>query len=168
MPRRSSLAPLPSRPDADLRGVWRAGEIEAAAALLIASECGLLRGHLIDVHPSQSITVVLGLGWRRRRRWPRLGQAGEAKNRVELDSVRSNTGLPVLVVEEGDANYAGSGADPPRPAGSDHLLSPGKGCASRAEGRGRLGDHRARAASQDEVWSRSASVRSSVTAAITL
>jgi hypothetical protein len=48
------------------------------------------------------------------------------------------------------------------------LLSPGKGCASRAEGRGRLGDHRARAASQDEVWSRSASVRSSVTAAITL
>jgi hypothetical protein len=62
MPRRSSLAPLPSRPDADLRGVWRAGEIEAAAALLIANECGLFRGHLIDVHPSQSITVLLGLG----------------------------------------------------------------------------------------------------------
>ena len=66
MPRRSSLAPLPSRPDADLRGVWRAGEIEAAAALLIANECGLLRGHLIELWlglAADAVTVAVEAVW---------------------------------------------------------------------------------------------------------
>ena len=70
---------------------------------------------------------------------------------MQLDPVRSDAGLPVQEVEEGDADDTGPGADPRGLARRDHLLAPGSGRALRAERRGRLGDHRARAAAQDEV-----------------
>jgi hypothetical protein len=77
-----------------------------------------------------------------------VGAAGllrgrRGQDRMEFDSVRSDTRLPVLVVEEGDADHTGSGASAPRPSGRDHLLAPSRRCTSCAERRGRFGNHRA-------------------------
>jgi hypothetical protein len=70
---------------------------------------------------------------------------------MQLDAVPGEPGLPVLEVEEGNPDDAGLGAHPRSSACCGHLLAPlGGGSRGTQRGRG-FGDHRARAASQDEV-----------------
>jgi hypothetical protein len=70
---------------------------------------------------------------------------------MEFDPLRRHARLPVEVVEEGDSDDARPSAVPARPPSSTHLLASEGGGALRAERRWVLGNHRARAAAQDQV-----------------
>jgi len=54
---------------------------------------------------------------------PSAGEAGEPEYRVQLDRVRRHSRLTVVVVEEANADYPGSGADPGDPSSRLYLLT---------------------------------------------
>jgi hypothetical protein len=70
---------------------------------------------------------------------------------VQFDPIRSDASLPVKEVEEGDASDTRPAADLGEWPGAGHLLSSVGHRSLRADCRGSLRDHRARAAAQDEV-----------------
>jgi len=72
---------------------------------------------------------------------------------VQLDRVRGDPGLAVVVVEGSDADHVGAGAGTPNGlARPPHLESPVRGRVGRAGGRiRRFRDHLARAGAQDDV-----------------
>jgi hypothetical protein len=86
-----------------------------------------------------------------RRAGALAGKAGEPEDRVKLDSVRCDSGLAVEEVEERDASDTCVSADARDTPGIPHLLPSVGGCASRAERRRSLGDHRLLADTQDVV-----------------
>src|SRR5437762_308423 len=60
-------------------------------------------------------------GWRWRWRRRRLrGEAAETEDRVELDRIRSHTGLAMIEVEKGDASDGGAVAEADGLSGSRH------------------------------------------------
>jgi len=80
----------------------------------------------------------------------RRRQTCESEDRVQFDPIRSDASLPVKEVEEGDATDTRPAADPSKPPGAGHQLSPVGRRSLRADRRGSLRDHRARAAARDE------------------
>jgi hypothetical protein len=87
---------------------------------------------------------------------------------MQLDRIRSHTGLPVLEVEEGDADDARLRGEPQLHPCLAHLPAPIGRHPARTRRRGRLRDHVVGARLEDEVEILVASCLTSVTAASTL
>jgi hypothetical protein len=87
---------------------------------------------------------------------------------MQLDPIPSDTRLSVQVVEEGDPDDTGPSADAHGSARRGHLLAPLGRCSLGAERGGVSAIIVREPLRRTKWWSRSASVRLSVTAAITL
>jgi hypothetical protein len=85
------------------------------------------------------------------RRGGRRRQTAKGENWVQLDRVRSNTGLAVVEIEERDTGHSCPRAEPDLCSGRCHLALKGRGCTQIARRRGGLGDHRLLSIAEDEM-----------------
>src|SRR4029077_16714869 len=92
-------------------------------------------------HPQSTPLLVILYRPRTESQFALASEAVEAKDRVELDRVRSHPGLAVVEIEERDARYPCSSAQAHMVSCYAHLAAPKRSRVLVAARRRRLGDH---------------------------